>query len=67
MRHSTKTETQAGAKTTARSEARVLGGIALFCYSTTLAAMLVFGYTLFALALRGIAVQELVGRSCPCF
>ncbi len=65
MRHSTKTETRVGAR--AKAETRMLGGIALFCYSTTLAAMLVFGYTLFALALRGIAVQELVGRSCPCF
>jgi hypothetical protein len=45
----------------------MLGGIALFCYSTMLAAMMVFGYTLLALALRGVAVQELVGRSCPCF
>jgi len=67
MRHSTGTEAQAGANGTARAEARLLGGIALACYSTTLAAMLVFGYTLLALALRGVAVQELVGRSCPCF
>jgi hypothetical protein len=65
MRHSTRTETPTAART--KTEARVLGGIALFCYTTTLAAMLVFGYTLFALALRGVAVQELVGRSCPCF
>ncbi|HEU4596580.1 MAG TPA: hypothetical protein VFS10_15695 [Pyrinomonadaceae bacterium] len=66
-RHSTKTETQTVATKTARAEARMLGGIALFCYSTTLAAMLVFGYTLLALAVRGIAFPDLFARSCPCF
>lgn len=45
----------------------MLGGIALACYSTTLAAMLAFGYTLVALTLRGVAVQDFVVRSCPCF
>ncbi len=64
MRNSTNTE----AKATTRAEARMLGGMALACYSTTLAAMLVFGYTLLALALRGVAFQDLIVRSsCPCF
>ena len=53
--------------TVVKKESRLLGGIALVCYSTTLAAMLVFGYTLVALTLRGVAVQELVVRSCSCF
>jgi hypothetical protein len=62
MRHSMKREARA-----ARAETRMLGGMALFCYSTTLAAMLVFGHTLFALALRGVAFPDLVTRSCSCF
>lgn len=59
MRHST--------GTVEKREARMLGGIALVCYSTTLAAMLAFGYALIALALRGVAAQDFVVRSCPCF
>jgi hypothetical protein len=59
MRHSTGTEE--------KKEARMLGGIALLCYSTTLAAMLVLGYTLIALTLRGVAVQDFVVQTCPCF
>jgi hypothetical protein len=62
MRHSTKREAE-----TARAETRMLGGMTLVCYSTTLAAVLVFGYALLALALRGVAVPELVTRSCACF
>ena len=50
-----------------QKETRMLGGIALVCYSTTLAAMLVFGYTLVALTLRAADVRELVARSCSCF
>ena len=45
----------------------MLGGIALVCYSTTLAAMLVFAYTFIALTLRGVAVQDFVVQTCPCF
>jgi hypothetical protein len=59
MRHTT--------GTVEKKEARMLGGIALVCYSTTLAAMLVFGYTLIALTLRGVAVRDLVVQTCPCF
>ena len=59
MRHTTTTEE--------KKESRALGGLALVCYSATLAAMLVFGYTLIALTLRGVAVQDFVVHTCPCF
>jgi hypothetical protein len=59
MRHSTGTEE--------KKETRMLGGIALICYSTTLAAMLIFAYTIIALTLRGVAVQDFVVQTCPCF
>ena len=45
----------------------MLGGIALVCYSTTLAGMLVFAHTVVALTLRGVAVQDFVVQTCPCF
>lgn len=45
----------------------MLGGLALVCYSTALAAVLVFGYTLAALTLRGVAAQDFVFSSCRCF
>lgn len=41
-----------------QAETRVLGIIALFCYSATLAAMLTFGYSLLGLAIRA-AGQDL--------
>lgn len=59
MRHEDGTEEQ--------KETRMLGGIALVCYSTTLAAMTVFAYTFIALTLRGVAVQDFVVQTCPCF
>ena len=59
MRHST--------GTVEKRETRMLGGIALLCYSTTLAAMMVFAYTIIGLALRGVAVRDFVVQTCPCF
>jgi hypothetical protein len=59
MRHSTGTEE--------KKETRMLGAVALVCYSTTLAAMLVFAYTIIALTLRGVAVRDFVVQTCPCF
>ncbi len=50
-----------------KKEMRLLGAVALVCYSTTLAGMLVFGYTLIALTLRGVAVRDFVVQTCPCF
>ena len=44
MRHTPRDEKNA--------ETRVLGAIAIVCYSSTLAAMLAFGYSLLALALK---------------
>ena len=51
----------------ARTEARVLGAVAMVCYSTMLATMLVFGYTTTAFVLRGVAWQGFLSQSCPCF
>jgi hypothetical protein len=51
MRHSIKTLTE--------TETRVLGTLALACYATTLAAMLVFGYSLLALSLRSAVFNEM--------
>jgi len=59
MRHSNGTVEKKGT--------RILGAVALFCYSTTLAGMLVFGYTMVALMLRGVAVRDFVVQTCPCF
>ena len=44
MRHTVQNE--------AKAEARALGVMSLVCYSTTLAAMFVFGYYALALALQ---------------
>jgi hypothetical protein len=50
-----------------RTEARLLGTLALICYSTTLAAMFVFGYTLLALTLRCVSLCDQVAYPSPCF
>lgn len=52
MRHAQDTGTM--------SEKKALGAVALVCYSTTLASLLVFGYALLTLALSAAARQVVV-------